>query len=229
MEKILGVIGGMGPVATIQFYNNITKKTPARKDQEHIRMIILNHSTMPDRTSAILSGKVEEVYNELLKDAKYLEAGGAVAIAIPCNTSHYFVPSLEREVKIPFINMIKEAAKQAKTIFGTGRIGILATDGTIQSKLYQEALKEQGLEPFVPSVDAQKLVMNIIYRDIKAGFKGSVEDFRKVENQLQSEGCQGAILACTELSIFKEQENLGSFYIDAMSVLEDKAIELMRG
>lgn len=229
MEKILGIIGGMGPAATIQFYKNITDKTPAKKDQDHIRMIILNHVSIPDRTEAILNGNGEEVHKVLLDDAKYLEQGGASAIAIPCNTSHYFVEDLEKEINIPIIHMINETAKQAKKTFVAGRVGILATDGTIKMGLYQDALKKQGLEPYIPSEESQKSVMNIIYKDIKAGKKGSVEEFCKIERELEEAGCVGALLACTELSIYREQENLGDFYIDAMNVLEDKAIELMRG
>lgn len=229
MEKILGIIGGMGPAATIQFYKNITDKTPAKKDQEHIRMIILNHTTIPDRTEAIEKGDHKAMQDIFLKDAKYLEDGGASAIAIACNTFHLFVEPVEKEVGIPVINMIRETAKEAKSFFKAGRVGILATKGTIKMELYQNALKAQGLEPYVPSDEAQESLMNIIYRDIKSGKKGSTTEFAIVEKELEEAGCVGALIACTELSIYMEQENLGDFYIDAMSVLEDRVIEFMKG
>lgn len=225
-HKILGVLGGMGPLATQLFYRQIIERTEASCDQEHVDMILFNHASMPDRTESIISGKTEELFDALADDVKRLEQYGATAIAIPCNTSHFFADRLQGEVSIPIINMIREAVtfvtKRKKTV---GRVGILATDGTISSGLYQKACEEQGIQAIVPSAKAQALVMKIIYEGIKGGKPIDYNDFIAIEGELSASGCQAAILACTELSCFKELYRLPDYYIDAMEVLADRSIE----
>ena len=223
--KILGVIGGMGPLATQLFYRQVIDQTEAGSDQEHINMILLNHATMPDRTQAILSGQVEELYEKLLFDARTLEGMGAAAIAIPCNTSHYYVDRMQEELSIPILHMIREAAAEvANNPKKIQRVGILATTGTIQSGMYQEACRKAGLSPFVPSPAGQELVMKIIYDGVKNGGEIDYNDFISIEGELAAGGCQGALLACTELSCFKEMYRLPDYYVDAMEVLAKRAV-----
>ncbi|MDO4552903.1 MAG: amino acid racemase [Bacillota bacterium] len=225
-EKILGVIGGMGPLATQLFYRQVIDKTEAECDQDHVNMILLNHASMPDRTQAILSGEGEKVFQLLLADARWLEENGAAAIAIPCNTSHLFAERLQEELEIPLVNMVKEAA--AAVAAGprkVRKVGILATDGTVQSGLYQRACQAVGLEWAVPSPEAQALVMKIIYDGIKGGKPIDYNDFIAIEGELAAGGCKGAILACTELSVFKELYHLPDFYTDAMETLAERSIE----
>ena len=107
----LGVIGGMGPKATQLFMGMVIDRTNADKDQEHIPMVVLNDTTIPDRTSAILNKDESKVLNKLVEDAKLLETTGCKVIAVPCNTSHYFIDNVQSEVCIPIINMIKEIKK----------------------------------------------------------------------------------------------------------------------
>ena len=223
-EKVLGVIGGMGPLATQLFYRQIVERTDASCDQEHLNMIILNHAAMPDRTAAILSGDTEPLFRLLLTDAQKLEEMGAAAIAIPCNTSHYFADRMQCRLSIPIIHMIREAASAAAAR-GVQKVGILATDGTVRSGLYQDACRAAGLVPAVPSPDKQKLVMKIIYDGVKGGNPVDYNDFIAVEGDLAAQGCQTAILACTELSCFKERYHLPEFYLDAMEVLALRSIE----
>lgn len=221
-RKLLGVIGGMGPLATQLFYKMIIEKTEAHCDQDHLDMIIYSHASMPDRTTAILNNDTAELYSKLLLDAKSLENLGADYIAIPCNTSHYFVDKIQKEISIPIINMIGEtvATIQEK---GT-KVGILATDGTIKTQLYQKACKEAGLIPVIPSDKCQKLVMKIIYDGIKDGGAIDLKDFETIQNELKSKGCTCAIMACTELSCFKEIFKINDYYIDAMNVLAVKSL-----
>jgi len=225
-HKILGVLGGMGPLATQLFYRQVIEGTEASCDQEHVDMIILSHASMPDRTAAILSGKTEELYARLAEDARALERFGASAIAIPCNTSHYFADELQREISIPLINMVRETAKAlAQREKVPECVGILATDGTIKSGLYQKALEEVGIRPVILSPKGQALVMKIIYEGIKGGNSVDYNDFIAIEGELSAGGCQAAILACTELSCFKEMYHLPDYYIDAMEVLAARSIE----
>ena len=225
-KKVLGILGGMGPLATQLFYRMIIEKTDANCDQEHLNMIILNHATMPDRTKEILSGRTEELFELLLKDAKMLEDNGAGVIAIPCNTSHVLIGRLQENVGIPIINMVEETVNHIReTHEGEDlKIAVLATDGTINMGLYQKALERAGITPVVPQPESQKLVMKIIYDGVKNGGPIDFSDFLAIQKDIFDQGCQAAILACTELSCFKEMYNLPQFYIDAMGMLTEKSI-----
>lgn len=219
----LGVLGGMGPQATQMFYQFVLDRTDAAADQEHLPAVILSDTGMPDRTAAILSGDTEGLYRRLLGDAKLLEGCGCTAIAIPCNTSHYFADRLQGELGVPIIHMLRETAA-VLCAQGKRRPGILATDGTIQSGLYQRECAALGLEAVAPGPDTQKLVTSIIYDEIKRGEKGSRDKFARIDRALRGAGCDCAVLACTELSVFAAYHPLPPFYVDAMMVLAEKAV-----
>ena len=219
----LGVIGGMGPQATQIFYQRILDRTEASCDQEHLPALILSDTEMPDRTAYLLSGRGEEVFTRLCADARLLEREGCTAIAIPCNTSHYFVDRLQGEIGIPILNMVRETA-HALARQGRRRAAILATDGTIQTGVYQRACQEAGLTPVAPDPSTQALVMSIIYDEIKKGEKGSREKFAAIDRAVRKQGCDCAILGCTELSVYRAYHGLPEFYLDAMEVLVEKSI-----
>ena len=197
----LGVLGGMGPQATNTFYQFIIDHTDARTDQEHVNALILSDAQMPDRTAAILSGDTSASLRRLTEDARLLEAAGCTVIAVPCNTSHYFLDQVQEQVHIPILHMIRETAK-VLAAQGRKRPGILATDGTIQTGLYQKEFSALGIQAVVPSPAAQELVMSIIYDDVKAGKEGDRSKFDAVH-----------------------RDHLPPFYTDAMAVLADRAIE----
>jgi aspartate racemase len=222
-EPKLGVLGGMGPQATQIFYQYVLDRTDASCDQEHLPTLILSDTGMPDRTQAILSGQTEPVYQRLRADAQLLEHCGCTAIAIPCNTSHYFVDRLQEEIGIPILHMIRETARHLAAQ-GLRRPGILATDGTIRSGLYQKECAACGLEAVIPDPAIQALVMSIIYDEIKRGERGSREKFAQIDRALTAMGCDCAILACTELSVFRVYHSLPSFYVDAMEVLAELSV-----
>lgn len=223
MEQKLGVLGGMGPQATQVFYQMVLDRTDAARDQDHLPALILSDTQVPDRTQAILSGETEGLYRRLLGDARLLERCGCTAIAIPCNTSHYFADRLQGEVGVPILHMIRETAQELAAR-GKRRPGILATDGTIRAGLYQKECAALGMEAVAPARDVQRLVMSIIYDEIKQGEKGSREKFAHIDRALRSAGCDCAILACTELSVFSTYHSLPSFYLDAMEVLARRAV-----
>ena len=222
-EQKLGILGGMGPQATQVFYQFVLDRTDAARDQDHLPTLILSDTKMPDRTAAILSGDTEGLYRRLLGDAKLLEQCGCTAVAIPCNTSHYFADRLQGELSIPIIHMIREAAA-ALAAQGRKRPGILATDGTIQTGLYQKECAALGLEAVAPDAETQKLVMSIIYDEIKQGERGSREKFAQIDRAIRAAGCDCAILACTELSVFATYHALPPFYLDAMMVMAERAV-----
>ena len=226
----LGILGGMGPMATQLLYKMIIENTDAKKDQEHLDMIILNHASMPDRTEAINSGKTEEIFKLLSDDIKMLSENGCNVIAIPCNTSHYLYDRLNDSTDSIVINMIRQSAEDLKSLRKNAKkIGILATDGTLKANLYRKECEAVGFEAIYPEPEIQKIVMDIIYNQIKRGETGNPEDFEKIDRHLKSVGCDGAILACTELSCFRDFNPLPDFYVDALESLCKKAILLSGG
>lgn len=223
--KKLGVIGGMGPEASCFYYQNVIKHTKAKKDQEHIDMVILSHATMPDRTEAILTGDDKHLINVLCDDARTLESLGVSNIAVTCNTSHYFYDYMQNAVKIPVINMIYESVAYAVNHYpDVKKIGIMGTDGTINSRIYHKECKKFGVTAVKPSKEGQKDVMSLIYDDIKQGKSGDREKFDRVMNEFVRKGCDVVILACTELSVFKEKHEVPSICLDAMDVLVKESI-----
>lgn len=179
---MLGIIGGMGPMASAVFYDMISSKTDASCDQENLNLILLSHAGMPDRTRAILSkdeAQIEEVRSKLLADALFLQNAGCTAIAVTCNTAHYFVNMIEGELDIPFIHLIRETAEAVASKFGAKKVAVLATDGTIETRLYQDELSKRGVIAFTPKAEVQALVMYEIYECIKSGKPADEEIWEK--------------------------------------------------
>lgn len=226
MQYRLGVLGGMGPQATNTFYQFVIDRTDAQSDQEHVNALILSDSGMPDRTAAILGGGEarELVFRRLLADARLLEQAGCTCIAVPCNTSHFFLDRVQEQIGIPILHMIRETARLLAAR-GLTHPGILATDGTIQTELYQKEFSAAGIQTVIPSPEAQDLVMSLIYDDIKAGRDGDPQKFAVIHEDLLAQGCDCGVLACTELSVFAAKHHLPPFYTDAMAVLAERAVE----
>ena len=225
---MLGIIGGMGPMASALFYDMISSKTDASCDQENLDLILLSHAGMPDRTGAILSKdevQIEAVRSKLLADAMFLQNSGCTAIAVTCNTAHYFVNMIEDELDIPFIHLIRETAEAVASKFGAKKVAVLATDGTIETRLYQDELSKRGVIAFTPKAEVQALVMHEIYDCIKSGKPADEEIWQKIEEYVKAEGCEAAVLACTELSVVRKELSLGSFYFDPMDIMAERCLD----
>ncbi len=222
-RKTLGVIGGVGPLSTAYFMEVLINKTDAVLDQDHVDMIVLNHCEIPDRTAYILDNTKQNPVPFMKEDAIKLEKLGCSVIATPCNTAHYFYDELQSAVSIPIINMIEETALALKKD-NVKRAGIMATNGTVATNLFQDALIKQGIEPVVPNEENQQFVMDIIYDNVKAGVPIDLEKFKSVVNELRLHDCDKVILGCTELSILKREYSLGEFYVDSLEVLCERAI-----
>lgn len=225
---MLGIIGGMGPMASAVFYDMISSKTDASCDQENLDLILLSHAGMPDRTRAILSkdeAQIEEVRSKLLADAIFLQNAGCTAIAVTCNTAHYFVNMIEDELDIPFIHLIRETTEAVASKFGAKKVAVLATDGTIKTRLYQDELSKRGVIAFTPKAEVQALVMHEIYECIKSGKPADEEMWKKIEEYVKEEGCEAAVLACTELSVVRKELSLGSFYFDPMDIMAERCLD----
>ena len=225
---MLGIIGGMGPMASADFYDMISSKTDASCDQENLNLILLSHAGMPDRTEAILSkdeAQIEAVRSKLLADAMFLQNAGCTAIAVTCNTAHYFVNMIEDELDIPFIHLIRETAEAVASRIGAKKVAVLATDGTIETRLYQDELSKRGVIAFTPKAEVQALVMHEIYECIKSGKPADEEIWQKIEEYVKAEGCEAAVLACTELSVVRKELSLGSFYFDPMDIMAESCLD----
>ena len=230
MDRIrLGILGGMGPEATEIFYKKIIAHTLVEKDQDHIDILIYSHAGIPDRTSYLLEGRQDELWNVLRGDVELLKAAGIGYLVIPCNTTHYFAEGFNSLMDGKFINMIEETAAYVNERH-IKRVGILATDGTMKNDMYGKALRSLGIEAVYPSPEGQKNVMSIIYEEIKAGEKGDRHKFNGVIKELEEKKCEACILACTELSVFSMNHMLnGAYYIDALDVAAKVSIEKCGG
>lgn len=223
--KRLGVIGGLGPLATAYFYELMIKMTDAVTDQEHIEMIIHSKPSIPDRTDFILGKSSENPVHPMMDIGRRLVAMGADYIAIPCITAHYFYDILSRGIKVPVIHAIRETAVYLKKQ-GIHHAGIMATEGTIHSGLFQKELEEYGITSVLPSDESQHVASQIIYQSIKANQPIDYAKFEGISEQLQHDGAEIIILGCTELSLIKRDYNIGPGYLDAMEVLAMRCVVL---
>lgn len=230
--KTIGILGGLGPEATIKLNQMIFECTLASKDQEHVPTITYNNTQIPDRTAHIVYGG-ESPLPELIKTAKSLEQIGASFILIPCNTAHYYYDLLQAELRIPILNMISETAKFIKNNYGdVKKVGLLATTGTVLSGIYFKEFEKQGIDIITPSFDDQEnKVMSAIYgvEGIKAGFKETPASLLKeVSKKLISEGAELIIAGCTEISLALKQEEVSFVIIFPMRLLAEKAVYIAK-
>lgn len=224
-KKLLGVIGGLGPMATTHFMETVIRMTDAETDQQNLDMIVYNFPSIPDRTGYILGSNLKSPLPGLLSVGNALARQGADYIAIPCITAHYFYEELKAGIPATVINAVRETVNHLKEC-GITAAGIMATDGTIASGLFTRELIDAGILPVLPSDMRQEDVMHLIYRNIKAGNPVEMERFQLVRNELREKGAQAIILGCTELSLVKRDYAVGQGFIDAVEVLARQSVLL---
>lgn len=222
--KTLGIIGGMGPLATVHLFERIVLKTKAEKDQDHIRVLIDSNTNIPDRTKAII-GDGEDPTTEMIKSAKYLESCGADFLIMPCNTAHYFIDKILASVNIPMINMLEETVRDTYEKYGQDTVvGMLATDGTIKSKIYENYYAKMGIKTIEPK-NTQKKVMEFIYDVIKSGkYEVGPDLMFEAVKELKSMGANSFLLGCTELSSADFMYKFEGEFINPIEILAEKSI-----
>jgi len=227
MHRTIGVVGGMGPWATLDFFEKVLRATPVRRDQEHLRLIIDNNPKIPDRGPAIL-GDGEDPTPALVATARNVEAAGADLIVIPCNTAHYFFQAIQAAVRVPVVHIMQEVAGAASRRFPRiGRVGLLATRATVATGLYQDAFRPLGAAVVVPDQSGQEVIDRLIYA-IKA--QGVDDALRSagvaVGRGLNRAGAEAMILGCTELPLVLGEDTLGLPILDSNLILAEVAVRL---
>ena len=227
--KTLGIIGGMGPAATLDLFSKILKATPAKKDQDHIHIIIDNFPQIPDRT-AFLLGKGENPLPYLLKSVRTLEKANVDVLCMPCNTAHYFIEDIRKATPLPFISIIERTLNEIKSSFENSKnIGLLATDGTIIGRVYHKVFEVEGYKIITPLEEKQHEVMKIVY-SIKAGrIEENVQTFEEIIEHMKFLGSEVVILGCTELPILLKYFEPSIPVIDATSCLAKEIVNFATG
>jgi aspartate racemase len=224
----LGIIGGIGPAATVDFMQKIIRNTCAERDQDHIRLIIDHNPQIPDRT-ANLVGEGTDPTLALYSACKRLAASGAALIAMPCNTAHAYVARLQPGLSIPIVNMLAETVRHISEHFdGHAKVGLLATTGTVRSRVYHEAARSCAFELMVPDAHHQALVMEAIYgnQGVKAGFVDGPckQALLRALAHLAERGCTVVILGCTELPLLLPEHPAYDIGGQAIVLLDPTAI-----
>lgn len=215
----------MGPLATADLLIKIVTMTRADCDNEHIRVFVDDNAAIPDRTAAILHGGPDPV-PEMLSALRNLEKCGADCLLMPCNTAHYFLPRLQRETAIPFLNVLTVTAGRCRELFPGKTAAILATTGALATGLYQEALGAEGVSYLVPDEDEQRKLMHLIYDLVKASLPLHPEKhlWQEVLDGLRQRGADYFILGCTELPIVASTLELEGPFLDPTAELARAAI-----
>ena len=238
-KKTVGILGGMGPLATADLFRKIIEITDAKCDQEHVHVLIDSNTNIPDRTAAILHGGKDPV-PELTKSAKTLAGAGADLLIMPCNTAHYFYDKVQEAVKIPVLSII-EATADRILAEGKNEALILCTDGTKDAGVYDRIFEKRGIRTCYPDAEIQKDVMSMIYEGVKAGVPAFCEKERaakemqpriekiegcaeRVNGFIAGKGGMITVLACTELPIAKDIYELKGTFVDPTACLAEAAV-----
>ena len=227
-EKIIGILGGMGPEATRDLFANIIKFTPSKKDQDHLRIIIDNNPKIPDRTAAIV-GDGEDPVPFMVESGLKLEQSGVDFIVIPCISAHYFIEELRSQLSVPILCMLEEVGKAIKDSGSVITVGLLATDGTIAGGHFKEKLAKYGFKTLVPTKDYQLSVMKAIYT-IKSDVKGRKRNqcrrwLKSASDHLISNGASIIIAGCTEIPLVLLPEDVSVPFYNPLEIIAKAAVE----
>lgn len=223
---VVGVIGGMGPLATVEAYRLITKATPAARDQDHLHVIVDSDPSVPDRTAALLDGGPSPL-PWLVASATRLTGAGAEVLALPCNTAHAFHRELQASTSAPVVHMIREAA--VGCVDGEPR-GLLATQGTTATGLYQAEFEATGTSLLIPT-DQEQQHVNEAIRLVKSGapLEAASAHCRPVAAAMFERGASGLVLGCTEISLLRELLGSAGPIVDALDVMARVTVDMAMG
>jgi len=232
-EKIIGIVGGMGPEATLDLYAEILRATPAQKDQDHLRVIIDSNPKVPDRTAAMI-GEGEDPVPAMAMSCRAVQRAGADFVIIPCISAHHFLDELKQQIDLPILSafdMVGEYLVNHHPEVKTA--GLLATSGTLDSGRFAGRLADHGIATVVPDTDHQAAVMNVIYK-IKGSQDPAVRTQCKADliaagTHLVEQGAQGIIAGCTEIPLALKQEDLAVPFFNSLEILAAAAVNAALG
>lgn len=222
-QSLLGILGGLGPMASIYFCEMLISHTAAQKDSDHLNFLLSSRADTPDRSSFILGKSNDDPTDAMTAEAARLEGAGADIIAIPCNTAHYFYDAICNAVSVPILNIITETARYCQAS-GAKKIGVLATEGTAASGAYQKFLDGYSIDVIPLTPDEQNTISDIIFGQIKKGLAPDIDSFVSVIEALRLRGAELIVLGCTELSLIKKNYPLPEYIVDSLELLALSAI-----
>jgi aspartate racemase len=228
-ESVIGILGGMGPEATVELYRRIVHYTDAKTDQDHLRAIIDSNPKIPDRNAHILYGG-EDPTQQLCETARNLERAGADFIVIPCNAAHMYLQRLRDSVGIPILSIVDEAVRSLVEGWPQVRsVGLMTSTAVRQTRLYADPLEKRGIRTLLPGASDQQLLLDSFFA-VKAGDKSPElkARLRRVGEDLISMGAEALIFACTELSVVLGPEDFDVPVVDALEALARAAIREAR-
>ena len=229
-EKVVGILGGMGPDATVDLFQKILRATPAKRDQDHLRIIIDCNSKIPDRTAHILRGE-EDPGPYLVSSAKLLEQAGVDVIAIPCNTAHYWHAQIQSSVKCRVLHMMELTADSVVRRWPNIKTaGLLATPSTVKVGLYHRAFASRGIGVIAPDDEHQEMTTSAIF-SVKAGDTGPAVRKLAVEagEHLTARGAEVVVAGCTEVPLILKDGDISVPLVDATQVLAEAVVRFARG
>jgi len=224
----VGIIGGMGPEATIDFMSRVIALTPSQRDQDHIHMVIENNPHIPDRQA---TAENDLIAIELTAIAERLVVAGADFLVLPCNTAHVFIDDLLKNIQIPFVHIVNETVNEiVKEHTNVKNIGLLATDMCINSGIYHQALKSVDRTALVLEQQDQKSCMQLIY-DVKKGkySKSTKTDMVRLADQLIQKGADIIVAGCTEIPLILDTKSIDVPFVSSTEVLAKRTVEIAIG
>lgn len=229
MKNFFTIIGGMGTEATETFIHILNERTPAKRDQDYLNYILINHSTVPDRTDYILDHRKPNPFIPLAEDIRQQSRLGPEFFVIPCNTAHYAFDDLQALTSIPILHMPRETVKAIKNMMPDAkRVGLIATRGTLHDGIYDREIRNAGYEVVKPDEKTAEETMTLIYDDIKGKNQVDSDLYHHILSTMVDQlACDIVILGCTELSVAQQRAGNHPYpVIDAQTVLADRTLEL---
>jgi aspartate racemase len=225
----VGVLGGFGPEATLDFLGKVLRCTPASRDQDHLHLIVDNNPRVPNRNEAI-AGSGPSPEPMLVAMAQRLEAAGADFLVMPCNAAHAYAECITESVSIPFVSIVEETRNHVMELFPwVGRVGVLASSGCLDADLYQVAFREVSVPVVVPVGHDRAAFMDLLYR-IKSGDKSDRvgQGMRAVASRLVEQGAEVLVAGCTEVPLVLDSTDLQVPLVNSTDVLAQKTVALAR-
>ncbi len=224
----IGIVGGMGPMAGVYFQRLIIEATPAERDQDHLEVVCFTNPHVPERMRSLAEDGGKQFAAAVRDSARLLARAGATCIAVPCNTAHTRLPEIQTGVRVPVLDMIALTAHELVERYGTGRrVGLLATIGTLDERLYQQAAGSTIAEWILPDAAEQESVARAIKAVKVGGWCEDADDLRRLARRLAARGAEILVIGCTELALcYEALQGAGIPLVEPMRIMARHLVRL---